>query len=162
MRGQYFVQSQRFWAASKPTAGQEPHVVNLGAMHINYSFEEPWSNDHRGCVQRRLSLTAANRCIHMYEDTLRPITATAANQRLHMYEIRGGGQSPLRQRPQPTSVYICKNTLRPITATAAIQCLHMYERRRGRSLKPTSVYESRRGGSLITIKSRLRFWCRWM
>ena len=109
------------------------------------------------------ALTDGTQPVYTYVwDTLRPITATAANQRLHMYEIRGGGQSPLRQRPQPTSVYICKNTSRPITATAAIQCLHMYERRRGRSLKPTSVYESRRGGSLITIKSRLRFWCRWM
>ena len=101
------------------------------------------------------ALTDGSQPVYTYVwDTLRPITATAANQRLHMYEIRCGGQSPLRQRPQPTSVYIhvCKNTSRPITATAAIQCLHMYERRRGRSLKPTSVYESRRGGSLITIK----------
>ena len=123
LRGQYFVQSQCFWAASKPTAGQEPHVVNLGAMHIHLKSPDPM-----------ITAAACSGGSHWRQptgvymwDTLRPITATAANQRLHMYEIRGGGgQSPLRQRPQPTSVYICKNTSRPITATAAIQCLHNY------------------------------------
>ena len=69
--------------------------------------------------------------LHMYEITRRrPITATAAAAANQSY------------------TYV-RNTSRPITATAAIQCLHMYERRRSRSLKPTSVYESRRGGSLM-------------
>ena len=123
LRGQYFVQSQRFWAASKPTAGQEPHVVNLGAMHIHLKSPDPmitaaacsggshWRQPtgvyicmrHAAANHRYGSQPAVT---YVWDTRRRPITANGSgrSQPVYTYVRTRRGQSPLRQ---PFSVYIC-------------------------------------------------------